>query len=62
MEASSSDYPPDRKTTPVKAGTMDLERVLTVYQAISLALDLLGFDWPGVTILGLRRHPSRTTF
>jgi len=34
-EASSSDWPPDKKTTPGRAGTIVLERVLTVYHAIS---------------------------
>jgi len=34
-EAYSSDCPPDRKVTPGRAGTMVLERVLTVIQAIS---------------------------
>jgi hypothetical protein len=33
-DASSSDYPPDKKTTPGNAGTIVLERVLTVYHAI----------------------------
>jgi len=39
-EASSSDCPPERKTTPGSAGTIVLERVLTVYQAISYGVAL----------------------
>jgi len=35
MEASSSDYPPDKKQTPTKAGTAVLERATTVLVAIS---------------------------
>jgi hypothetical protein len=57
-DASSSDYPPDKKVTPGRAGTIDLERVLTVIQAISCALDLFGHSAPGVTMFGLRRSPS----
>jgi hypothetical protein len=57
-EASSSDYPPERKTIPGRAGTIVLDNVLTVYQAISKEVDLLGFSEPGVTMFGLRRHPS----
>jgi len=57
-EASSSDYPPERKVTPGIAGTMVLERVLTVYQAISYGVDLCGHEAPGVTMFGLRRRPS----
>jgi len=34
-EASSSDCPPDKNVTPGSAGTIVLERVLTVYHAIS---------------------------
>lgn len=34
-EASSSLYPPDKKTTPTKAGTAVLERATTVLVAIS---------------------------
>jgi hypothetical protein len=57
-EASSSDCPPERKTTPGRAGTIDLPRVLTVYQAISSALARVVHDAPGVTMFGLRRRPS----
>ncbi len=34
-EASSSDYPPDKKKTPGTAGTTDLEKANTVLKAIS---------------------------
>lgn len=34
-EASSSDYPPDKKKTPGTAGTTDLEKAKTVLKAIS---------------------------
>ena len=57
-EASSSDCPPERNTTPGRAGTIDLERVLTVNQAISWPEDLFGQLAPGVTMFGLRRSPS----
>ena len=33
-EADSSDWPPERKTTPGRAGTIERDRVLTVSQAI----------------------------
>jgi hypothetical protein len=58
-EASSSDYPPERKTTPVKAGTIDLERVLTVIQAISAGFFLSAQSEPYVTMFGLSKHPSK---
>lgn len=57
-EASSSDCPPERKTTPGRAGTIVLERVLTVYIAISPLVDLFGHDYPGVTMFGLSIRPS----
>jgi len=57
-EASSSDYPPERNVTPGRAGTIVLERVLTVYIAISPAFDLVGHDCPGVTMFGLSISPS----
>lgn len=57
-EASSSDCPPERKVTPGRAGTMVLERVLTVYQAISYGVALCAHEAPGVTMFGLRRRPS----
>lgn len=60
-EASSSDWPPERKTTPGRAGTIDLERVLTVAHAISCAEALVPEVEPGVTMFGLRRHPSIRT-
>lgn len=34
-EASSSDYPPDKKVTPTKAGTTVLDKATTVLVAIS---------------------------
>jgi len=34
-EASSSDYPPLRNTTPTKAGTTVLDKAVTVLAAIS---------------------------
>lgn len=34
-EASSSDYPPDKKHTPTKAGTAVLDKAVTVLVAIS---------------------------
>lgn len=61
-DASSSDYPPDKKVTPGRAGTIDLERVLTVIQAISCGLDLSLHEAPGVTMFGLRRSPSIKSF
>ena len=62
IEASSSDCPPERKTTPGRAGTIVLERVLTVYIAISPALALFGQACPGVTIFGLSIRPSMRRF
>jgi len=58
IEASSSDYPPDKKVTPGRAGTMVLESVLTVYQAISSFEALFGQVAPGVIMLGFNRRPS----
>lgn len=57
-EASSSDWPPERKHIPGSAGTIVRDRVLTVYHAISGDDFLSGQDAPGVTMLGLRRVPS----
>jgi hypothetical protein len=57
-EASSSDYPPDKKTTPGNAGTIVLDRVLTVYHAIYSAEALSGQLAPGVTIFGFNKSPS----
>ena len=57
-EASSSDWPPERKQTTGRAGTIVLLRVLTVYQAISSLVDLFGHCAPGVTIFGLSIRPS----
>ena len=38
---------------------MVLERAVTVRIAISAAVALVAFLEPGVTMLGLRRHPSQ---
>jgi len=57
-EASSSDCPPERKVTPGRAGTIVLERVLTVYMAISPAVALVGQACPGVIMFGLSISPS----
>lgn len=61
-EASSSDWPPERKVTPGRAPTIVLDKVLTVYQAISSALALFGQEAPGVTMLGFKRRPSIKRF
>jgi len=57
-EASSSEDPPDKKVTPGRAGTIVLDKVLTVYIAISPAVALVACACPGVTIFGFKRHPS----
>lgn len=57
-EASSSDYPPDKKTTPGNAGTIVLERVLTVYHAIYSLVAFSRQVAPGVTIFGFNKSPS----
>ena len=62
IEASSSDCPPERKVIPGRAGTMDLERDLTVYHAISSGLALVGQVAPGVTIFGFNNNPSIKRF
>ena len=61
-EASSSDWPPERKTTPGMAGGTVLERAVTVAFPTSAGVALTPEDWPGVTMLGLRRVPSRYTW
>lgn len=60
-EASSSDYPPDKKQTPTKAGTTVLDKAITVLVAISswFIWLLLGLVDPGVTMLGFNKHPSK---
>ncbi len=58
IEASSSERPPERNVIPGKAGTIVLDKVLTVYHAISDVVLRTGQVAPGVTILGLRRVPS----
>jgi len=60
-EASSSDYPPLKNMIPTKAGTTVLDRALQVLTAISLGVILAfsAFLEPAVTMLGLRRHPSK---
>lgn len=57
-EASSSLWPPERKVTPGRAGTIVRERVLTVYHAISAGFFLSGQEAPGVTMLGFKSVPS----
>jgi len=63
-EASSSDYPPDKKTTPTKAGGTDLDKQVAVLAAISsgVILALSGCLDPGKTIFGFNKHPSKKTF
>lgn len=63
-EAYSSDYPPDKKVTPTKAGTTVLDKAITVLVAISSAviLALSGLLDPGVTMLGFNKHPSKKIF
>lgn len=64
LEASSSLYPPERKVTPTKAGTAVLDKATTVLVPISslVTLALSGLVDPGVTMLGLSKHPSKNTF
>jgi hypothetical protein len=64
LEASSSLYPPERKHTPTKAGTTVLDKAMTVLLAISSLeiLALSGLLDPGVTMLGLSKHPSKKIF
>lgn len=57
-EASSSDYPPDKKVIPGSAGTIERDKVLTVNHAISYGLLRSGQPEPGVTMLGLSKVPS----
>jgi len=54
-DASSSDYPPDKKVIPTQAGKIDLDKATAVLKAISweVTLALSGFVDPGVTIFGL---------
>ena len=61
-EASSSDCPPDRKTTPGMAGGTVLDNAVTVALPTSAGEALTAADWPGVTMLGLSREPSRYTW
>jgi len=60
-EASSSLIPPDKKVTPTIAGVRDLDKAIAVLIPISygVTFSLSGFYFPGVTIAGLRRHPSQ---
>jgi len=62
-DASSSDYPPDKKVTPTIAGGMVLLKAKTVLCAISYPMIsfLLALVDPGVTMLGFNKHPSRKT-
>jgi hypothetical protein len=60
-DASSSDYPPDKNMTPTKAGGTVLLRARAVLYPTSegVTLVLSGLVDPGVTMLGLSKHPSR---
>lgn len=62
-EASSSDYPPDKNTTPTRAGGTVLLSAKAVLYPISAAVTfaLSGFYDPGVTIFGFKSAPSRKT-
>jgi hypothetical protein len=64
LDASSSLYPPERKHTPTKAGTTVLDKATTVLVAISsfVTFALSGLADPGVTMLGLSKHPSKKIF
>lgn len=57
-DAFSSDDPPDKNVTAGRAGTIVLDKVLTVIHAISFAFDLSAHEAPGVTIFGFKRRPS----
>lgn len=60
-EASSSDYPPDKKKIPTQAGKIDLLKATAVLKPISygVTLALSGLVDPGVTIFGLYNIPSK---
>lgn len=59
--ASSSDYPPDKKTIPGTAGTTVLEKAKAVLKPISWGLAFTGCVDPYVTIFGLSIIPSKKT-
>jgi len=63
-EASSSDCPPDKNTTPTKAGGTVLDKQVAVLAAISsgLVVPFAGCYDPGKTIFGFNKHPSKKTF
>jgi len=54
-DASSSDYPPDKKVIPTQAGKIDLDNAVAVLQAISYGVifGLSALVDPAVTIFGL---------
>jgi hypothetical protein len=60
-EASSSLIPPDKKTTPTKAGGTVLLKAMQVLVAIysAVILALSGFLLPGVTMFGFNKQPSK---
>ena len=60
-EASSSDIPPDKKTTPTKAGGTVLYKAVKVLPAISalVIFGLSGLELPAVTIFGFNKQPSK---
>lgn len=49
------------RVVPGTAGGTVRRRAVTVAMAISSGLYLMGQAWPGVTMLGLSRVPSRYT-
>src|ERR1039458_5402108 len=60
-EASSGDWPPERKVIPGTAAGTDRKRHLTVVSATSSTGSWRGQDHPGSTMLGFRRMPSKAT-
>ncbi|KAJ6801638.1 fructose-bisphosphate aldolase 1, cytoplasmic [Iris pallida] len=59
-EASSSLWPPERKTIAGTAAGTVLWRVRTVYSATTWGVTLAESE-PGVTIFGFKRVPSKRT-
>lgn len=59
--ASSSDCPPDKKVTPGTAGGTVRLKAVTVALATSAGENLTECCIPPVTMLGLRRVPSKKT-
>jgi len=60
-EASSSDIPPDKNTTPTKAGGTVLCKAVNVLPAISslVTFGLSGLEFPAVTMFGFNKQPSK---